>query len=179
MLLAWGEDGMTDNPYQSPHESFQPSHASSTASILGWHLLAPLASGLGTVVLVVAVLHVHADRSKSRQPIITYEGLFAPWMPQLIYVGLGLSLLGVVAGMVASSSRHKWLLIEGALHCPEAHGVYWAGSKQPQPPSPRPVASLPVPVSSLAVRLSSGCAPTSIVRGRGGRLALAFRCTTG
>lgn len=88
---------MTNNPYQSPHEPLQPHQESSAASRLGWHLLAPLASCLATAVLIVSLRHVHSDRTH-RQPVVTYVGPLASWMPELIYLGLALSLVGFLAG---------------------------------------------------------------------------------
>lgn len=88
---------MTNNPYQSPHEPGPPHQESNAASRLGWHLLAPLASCLGTAVLIVSLRHVHSDRTH-RQPIVTYVGPLVTWMPELIYFGLALSLAGFLAG---------------------------------------------------------------------------------
>lgn len=70
------------------------------AKILGVHLLPPMASCLGTVFLIMALLHVHSDRSQSRQPIITYVGPLSAWMPHLIYIGLVLSLIGFLSAVL-------------------------------------------------------------------------------
>ncbi len=86
-----------DNPYQSPTAS-EPKPRWSVP--LRWHYLVPLTSFLGTVVLFTAVMHVNADRSQSRQPIITYVGPLASWMPHLVYLGLGLSLLAFILSVL-------------------------------------------------------------------------------
>lgn len=102
---------MEDNPYKSPHQSSpQSPRQSMIANILGVHLLPPMVSCLGTAFLIVALLHVHSDRSQTRQPIITYVGPLSDWMPHLIYIGLVLSLLGFLsAGLIVHRSQQQFL----------------------------------------------------------------------
>ena len=74
---------------------------------MGMHVIAPIISCLGTAILIVAVCHVRSDRSRSRQPIVTYEGPLSFWMPELVYAGLGLSLFGfLIGGMIVNYYRN-------------------------------------------------------------------------
>jgi hypothetical protein len=90
---------LTDNPYQSPAPS-------ENIKAIPAFVLALLTSSLGTAVLIIAAMHVRSDRSQSRQPIITYVGPLSSWMPEVVYVGLGLSLLGFLASALLMN-RHR------------------------------------------------------------------------
>lgn len=98
---------MNDNPYQSPDTVNHAQGTHEPGKKLGVFLIAPVISLLGSAVLIVAVMHVRSDRSQSRRPIVTFEGPLSGWMPELIHIGLGLSLLGLVAGVILLVRNHN------------------------------------------------------------------------
>ncbi len=109
---------MSDNPYH-------PLIKSDASKALGMHILAPMISFLGTVTLIIAVWHIRREKTRSRIPTVTYEGPLALWMPELNHAGLGLSLIGFIAGVMITnyynndaeaiaptrSGRSQWVLL--------------------------------------------------------------------
>lgn len=76
-----------------------------------------IASATGTVLLLVALMHMRSDRTH-RRPVITWEGPLADYVAGMFGAGWGLSVLGMIVGAVALSrfrSRYNGLAVVSQL----------------------------------------------------------------